>query len=227
VTTTRTFIFNKELPCVIKPSFSNNNRIRTWHLSHHGALSTISTTLSFHSASSSSPLVQRKRNYKKDPKPPHPDADIYIYIIYTPNLGFPIAVPGREREQGRFRGSTEGARESTGEYRREQRGAAQGSFNWQHHNRLKLFAFKIYSIQLTPLPNYASITVSMAFLAFSPSLMSSPAKLAVCVFRILHYCAGINLGRYYGYTPFAYNYTPQLPTITPPDYLQLHPPALG
>jgi hypothetical protein len=30
-------------------------------------------------------------------------------------------------------------------------------------------------------------------------------------------------GRYYGYTPFAYNYTPQLPTITPPNCLQLHP----
>jgi len=38
---------------------------------------------------------------------------IYIYIIYTPNLGLEIAVPGREREQGRFRGSSEGARGST------------------------------------------------------------------------------------------------------------------
>ena len=34
----------------------------------------------------------------------------YIYIISSPNLGFEIAIPGREREQGRFRGSTEGAR---------------------------------------------------------------------------------------------------------------------
>ena len=34
---------------------------------------------------------------------------IYIYIIYALNLGFEIALPGREREQGRFRGSTEGA----------------------------------------------------------------------------------------------------------------------
>ncbi len=34
----------------------------------------------------------------------------YIYIIYTPNLGFEIAVSVREREQGRFRGSNEGAR---------------------------------------------------------------------------------------------------------------------
>ena len=40
----------------------------------------------------------------------------YIYIIYTPNLGFEIAVSGREREQGRFRGSIEGARESTREH---------------------------------------------------------------------------------------------------------------
>ena len=31
-----------------------------------------------------------------------------IYIIYTPNLGLDIAVPGQEREQGRFRGSNEG-----------------------------------------------------------------------------------------------------------------------
>jgi hypothetical protein len=37
---------------------------------------------------------------------------VYIYIIYTPNLGLGIAVPGREREQGRFKESTEAARES-------------------------------------------------------------------------------------------------------------------
>ena len=37
----------------------------------------------------------------------------YIQIIYTPNLGLRIAVPGREREQGRFRGSIEGARGSS------------------------------------------------------------------------------------------------------------------
>ena len=41
---------------------------------------------------------------------------IYIYIIYTPNLGLGIAVSVRKREQGRFRGSTEGAE-------REQEGA--------------------------------------------------------------------------------------------------------
>lgn len=35
-----------------------------------------------------------------------------IYIIYTPSLGLPITLPGREREQGRFRGSSEGARGS-------------------------------------------------------------------------------------------------------------------
>ena len=34
----------------------------------------------------------------------------YIYIIYTPNLGWGIAVLGRKREQGRLRGSIEGAR---------------------------------------------------------------------------------------------------------------------
>ena len=35
---------------------------------------------------------------------------VYICTIYTPNLGFEIAVSGREREQ---RGSIEGARGST------------------------------------------------------------------------------------------------------------------
>ncbi len=50
---------------------------------------------------------------------------IYIYIIYTPNLGFVIAIPGREREQGRFRGSSEGASREHGRAAREQRGAQQ------------------------------------------------------------------------------------------------------
>lgn len=53
--------------------------------------------------------------------------DIYIYIIYTPNLGFETAVSGREREQGRFRGSIEGARGST---MGQCRGAAGGSLKW-------------------------------------------------------------------------------------------------
>ena len=39
----------------------------------------------------------------------------YIYIIYTPNLGLRIAVSVREKEQGRFKGITEGARGSKGE----------------------------------------------------------------------------------------------------------------
>jgi len=38
---------------------------------------------------------------------------MYIYIIDTPNLGLAIAVFGRKREQGRFKGSTEGARGSS------------------------------------------------------------------------------------------------------------------
>lgn len=38
---------------------------------------------------------------------------IYIYFIHTPNLGFAIAVPGRESEQDRFRESSEGAEGST------------------------------------------------------------------------------------------------------------------
>ena len=66
---------------------------------------------------------------------------IYIYIIYTPNLGFEITIPGREREQGRFRGSSEGARGSTegakgstegarGSTVGQCRGAADGSLKW-------------------------------------------------------------------------------------------------
>ena len=43
----------------------------------------------------------------------HSASYIYIYIIYTPNLGLRITVFDREREQGRFRGSTEGAWGST------------------------------------------------------------------------------------------------------------------
>ncbi len=43
---------------------------------------------------------------------PH-SARIYIYIyIYTPSLGSEITLFDREREQGRFRGSSEGARGS-------------------------------------------------------------------------------------------------------------------
>lgn len=34
-----------------------------------------------------------------------PPSPIYIFIIYTPNLGMAIAVSVREREQGRFRGA--------------------------------------------------------------------------------------------------------------------------
>lgn len=47
---------------------------------------------------------------------------VYIYIIYTPNIGLAIGVSLRKREQGRFGGnikgggkSSERARESTGE----------------------------------------------------------------------------------------------------------------
>ena len=38
---------------------------------------------------------------------------LYIYIIYTPNLGLVITAFDREREQGRFRGSNEGVGGST------------------------------------------------------------------------------------------------------------------
>jgi len=43
----------------------------------------------------------------------------YIYIIYTPNLGLAITVFDREREHGRFRGSSEGVRGSSGGVRGE------------------------------------------------------------------------------------------------------------
>ena len=38
---------------------------------------------------------------------------MYMYIISTPNSGLDIAVSVWEREQGRFRGNTEGARGGT------------------------------------------------------------------------------------------------------------------
>ena len=49
-------------------------------------------------------------------------ADVYIYkyIISTPDLGLAIAVPEREREQGRFRGSIEEASREHEGVRREQ-----------------------------------------------------------------------------------------------------------
>ena len=61
-----------------------------------------------------------------------------IYIIYTPNLGSEIAIPGREREHGRFRGSIEGVRGrsegaggskwgATGEHRGSTEGAPKGA----------------------------------------------------------------------------------------------------
>ena len=57
---------------------------------------------------------------------------VYICILYTPNLGFEFAVSVREKEQGRFRGSSEGAaRGSTGGARRstgEHRGSTGGVY---------------------------------------------------------------------------------------------------
>ncbi len=48
---------------------------------------------------------------------------LYIYIIYTPNLGLVITAFDREREQGRFRGSNEGAGGEHPGSKREQRGS--------------------------------------------------------------------------------------------------------
>ena len=50
----------------------------------------------------------------------------YIYIIYTPNLGLGIAVFDREREQGRFKGSNEGAKGRSKGAVREHKGAQRG-----------------------------------------------------------------------------------------------------
>ena len=52
---------------------------------------------------------------------------IYIYIIYTPNLGLEITRFDREREQGRFRGSSEGAAKEQGGAPREHRGSTEGA----------------------------------------------------------------------------------------------------
>ena len=41
--------------------------------------------------------------------PPYICIYVYIYIIYTPNLGLGITHFVRKREQGRFKGSSEGA----------------------------------------------------------------------------------------------------------------------
>jgi len=52
--------------------------------------------------------------------------NVYICIIYTPNLGLGIALFDRDREHGRFTGSTEGARGST-KGARESSGGVRGS----------------------------------------------------------------------------------------------------
>ena len=74
------------------------------------------------------PLIQR-------PVTCWPQFGDNIYIIYTPNLGLAITVFDREREQGRFRGSSEGARgsnEGAGGSTEEHGGAAreQGGALW-------------------------------------------------------------------------------------------------
>lgn len=56
-----------------------------------------------------------------------PVDNLYIYTIYTPNLGSGIAILGQEREQGCFRGSSEGAWGSTEGAWGSIKGALQGS----------------------------------------------------------------------------------------------------
>jgi len=51
----------------------------------------------------------------------------YIYIIYTPNLGYEIVVFAREREQGRFRESNEGAQREHEGALREYWGSIEGA----------------------------------------------------------------------------------------------------
>ncbi len=58
----------------------------------------------------------------------NPKFGVYIiYIIYTPNLRLRVAVFIQEREQGRFRGSSEGARESSEGALREHQGSTEGA----------------------------------------------------------------------------------------------------
>ena len=59
------------------------------------------------------PISKRLTFWGLDPQLRH-CSYIYIYIIYTPNLGLAIAIFDREREQGRFKGSSERARGSSG-----------------------------------------------------------------------------------------------------------------
>ena len=46
---------------------------------------------------------------------------IYIIFIYTPNLGFEIAVPRREREQAALEGAPREHRGSTGAQREQEK----------------------------------------------------------------------------------------------------------
>ena len=50
----------------------------------------------------------------------------YIYLVHTPKLGFVIVVPGRKREQGCFRVSSNGAR-GRSEGAEKSNGAQQGN----------------------------------------------------------------------------------------------------
>ena len=87
---------------------------------------------------------------------------VYIYYIYTPNLGLRITVFDREREQGRFRGSSGGAtREQRGSNEGaastmgQCRGAAGGSLNRLPCTRLLLLALFIITFAAM-LPGSAS-----------------------------------------------------------------------
>jgi len=90
---------------------------------------------------------------------------IYIYIIYTPNLGFEIAVLGREREQRRFRGSSEGAWGSTGEHR--------GSTEAQQASRKG--AAREERFWLLKEPNLAALYSATAALVFYPAVLPGSA----------------------------------------------------
>ena len=69
----------------------------------HNFFDMISYTHDEYSSSGGSSIILMKTLYI---------IQIYICIIYTPNLGLAITFPGREKEQGRFRGSTKRARGS-------------------------------------------------------------------------------------------------------------------
>ena len=93
---------------------------------------------------------------------------IYIYIIYTPNLGFEIAVFDQEREQGRLRGSSERARGLSERVRGSTegaRGSTEGALRRSKRERFWLLRE----------PNLAALYSATAAPVIYPAVLSSSA----------------------------------------------------